>query len=256
MDKLELIIKESKLEKTKADYILEKFKDYFSIASEWEKKAKTIKVVNENQIADMKMARIGRLELRQKRIDVENSRKKLKEDCIREGKTIEGIANVLKGLIIPIEKYLDNQEHFIENKQKAEAELKKLEHIKEIEAEKIEMERLEAERLKKQRIENVKMKKEIEMREIARIEREQQIEIERKKQAEKLEEQRIESERKQKEIEEIARIEREQIEKEKIEKLEIERIKNEKIEQEKKKLEKKLAEMIECPFCHKKFNKN
>ena len=83
--------------------MLDNFSDYFKIAAEWEQKAKTIKVVDETQKADMEMARVGRLFLREKRIAIEKKRKELKEQSLREGKAIDGIANVLKAVIVPIE---------------------------------------------------------------------------------------------------------------------------------------------------------
>src|SRR3990167_11427401 len=102
-NQLQVIVKESGLEPTKAKYILEQFSNYFDLADEWTKKAKTIIVTSENQEADMAIARVGRLFLREKRIAIENSRKSLKEQALREGKAIDGIANVLKALIVPIE---------------------------------------------------------------------------------------------------------------------------------------------------------
>jgi len=41
-NQLSVIVKESGLEKTKAQVLLDNFSTYFQIASEWEKKAKTI----------------------------------------------------------------------------------------------------------------------------------------------------------------------------------------------------------------------
>ena len=55
-NKLAVIVKESKLEPTKAKIILEKFQDYFEIASEWEKKVKTLVVTDAKQKA-LTMAR-------------------------------------------------------------------------------------------------------------------------------------------------------------------------------------------------------
>ena len=59
-NQLVTIVKESGLEKTKADIILTKFQDYFKLADDWEKKAKQIIVKNETQEVEMKMARTGR----------------------------------------------------------------------------------------------------------------------------------------------------------------------------------------------------
>src|SRR5688500_1953702 len=110
------IVESSGLEKTKADFILEKFQGHFKLAAEWEKKSKAIVVTDVNQVAEMKMAREGRLYLKKVRVEVEHARKELKEQSIREGKAIDGISNVLKALIEPIEEYLEKQEKFAEIK--------------------------------------------------------------------------------------------------------------------------------------------
>ena len=142
--RLKDLVEKSELESTKAAILLQRFGDYFKVAAEWEIKAKAITVTDASQTSDMAMARIGRLELRQKRIAIEHTRKELKEQSLREGKAIDGIANVLKGVIVPIEEYLDKQEKFVERKEAAEkkvqAERKKARELK------IEQERIEAER--------------------------------------------------------------------------------------------------------------
>lgn len=126
------IVNESGLEKTKADYVLAKFQDYFRIAADWETKARALVVTDEKQVAEMKMAREGRLFLKEKRVAIEKSRKQLKEQSLREGKAIDGIANVLKGLIEPIEDYLEEQEKFVEIKRDKEKETVKLLRIAEL----------------------------------------------------------------------------------------------------------------------------
>ena len=155
----------SGLDTSKAKYLLEQFQDYFEIAADWERKARAITVTDESQIAEMKMAREGRLFLRAKRIDVENARKKLKEQSLRESKAIDGIANILKAVIVPIEQYLDDQEHYAENKRKAEEEARQAEAEKLL-REKEERERIERE-AEQQRIreENERLRKEAEARE-------------------------------------------------------------------------------------------
>src|SRR3990167_460476 len=122
-NQLAVIVRESQLEPTKAKYILEKFTEYFDMADEWTIKAKVIVVTKPEQKAEMEMARTGRLFLKEKRVAVEKARKELKEQALREGKAIDGIANVLKALIVPIEEYLEQQERFVEiQKEKKEAE--------------------------------------------------------------------------------------------------------------------------------------
>lgn len=164
-NKLAVILKESQLEPTKAQYILEQFQDYFAIAAEWEAKARAIVVTNETQKAEMEMARTGRLFLREKRIAVEKARKKLKEQALREGKAIDGIANVLKALIAPIEEYLDKQEHFVELKQEATREQARIDEEKRLEEEEIAKQKAKDEEDERIRKENEKLKIEAEVRE-------------------------------------------------------------------------------------------
>jgi len=246
-NQLAIIVKDSGLEQTKAKYLLENFQSYFELADEWTKKAEAIKVTEESQVADMQMARVGRLFLREKRIAIEKVRKELKEQSLREGKAIDGIANVLKALIVPIEEYLEKQEKFIEFKREAEAEALRIEEEKKAEAERIAKEKAEREEQERIRKENERLRKEAEEREAkARADREA-------------------AEKKQRDLEERARQEREAAEK----KIQAERAKaeaekkaaEEKARQEKEALEKKLHEAkqaakkeIECPYCHKRFS--
>lgn len=121
------IIKDSGLEKTKAQVLLDNFTSYFELAADWQRKADTLQVINIDQVAEMKMAREGRLFLQKKRTDVERTRKELKESALREGQTIDAIAKILTNLIIPIEKDLEAKEKFREIQEaKRKAELKAL----------------------------------------------------------------------------------------------------------------------------------
>lgn len=249
-NQLSIIVKESGLEETKANFLLEKFKDYFSIAAEWEKKAKTISVTDESQKVDMELARTGRLFLREKRIAIEKSRKELKEQSLREGKAIDGIANILKALIVPIENYLDQQEHFIELKKEREEELARIESERKAEEEKIAKEKAEAEERERIRLENEKLKAEA-------IEKQKALELERQKQQMLLDKERKQAEEKQKALEEKMRIEREKArkEKEKIEKqLKEKALAEQKALEEKQKVEEELKNLIKCPSCGHKFN--
>src|SRR3990167_11554818 len=162
-NQLAVIVKESGLEPSKAAYILENFQSYFEIAAEWEVKAKTLIVTNPYQKAEMEQAREGRLFLREKRIAIENSRKKLKEEALREGKAIDGIANVLKALIVPIEEYLDAQERFVEIEEEKKAAIIRAEVEKRMEDERLAKEKADAEALEKDRLENERLKKEAEI---------------------------------------------------------------------------------------------
>jgi colicin import membrane protein len=124
-NQLAKVINESGLDKTKAQVLLENFSNYFEIASDWENKAKALVITNIEQKAEMKMAREGRLFLKEKRVAVEKTRKSLKENVLREGQTIDSIAKILTNLILPIEKDLEQKEKFAELQEaKRKAELK------------------------------------------------------------------------------------------------------------------------------------
>lgn len=243
-NQLSVIVQESGLERTKAQYILEKFTNYFQIASEWEKKAKEIVVKDETNLAEMQMARVGRLFLREKRIAIEKARVELKEQALREGKAIDGIANILKGLIIPIEEYLEKQEKFVEIRQAEIAEQKRLEEEKKLEEERLAKEQAEREEQERIRLENIKLRQEAEEREKKMAEERAKAEQERLK----VEEQ---ARKEREEVERLARIEKEKADKILAE----ERAKIQKEQEEKERLQRLLDEQIECPFCHKKFNK-
>lgn len=239
-NQLSVIVKESGLEKTKAQVLLDNFSNYFQIAADWEKKSKAIIVTDASQTAEMAMARTGRLFLKQKRISIENVRKNLKEQSLREGKAIDGIANVLKALIIPIEEYLEKQEKFVEIKAAEEAERKRIEAEQKAEQERIAREKAEAEERERIRKENEKLKKEAE-------ERERKMAEERARTMKEIEAERAKAEKARKEKEEAdrkAHIEREKREQE----IKAERAK---IEAERKTRE---NDMIQCPYCHKSFS--
>ena len=226
------IVKTSGLEQTKADYILERFQDYFKIASEWETKAKMLIVTSETQITEMKMAREGRLFLKQKRVDIEKSRKELKEQSLREGKAIDGIANVLKALIEPVEKYLEEQEKFIEIKEERIKEDRK--KIRVAELQELGLEPLLYD-LKNMPEENYQ----------ALVEGEKLAILQRKEAEEKAEQERIEREKEQERIRvENEKLKAEAIKKEKqIEQERAEAEKQRKATEEKQRKEKKAIEL-------------
>lgn len=251
------MVEESGLEKTKAQILLESFQNFFEEAAKWEARAKTIKVTSADQEDDMKIARVGRLALREMRLDVEKRRKELKEQSLREGKAIDGISNALKAVVIPVEEYLEQQEKFVEIQEEKKRELIRLEVEKKIEEERIAKEKAEAEERERIKIENARLLKEAEERELkAKAEREahekamaeekSKAESERKKQEEALRKEREESDRKMKEAEAKAKAEQCRLKKEADEKAEIER-------KERERLEAILKNQVKCPHCNKTF---
>ena len=121
------------LDKTKSEELLDNFSGYFEMAAEWERKANELVITDVTQKEEMKLAREGRLFLKDKRIAVEKTRKMLKEASLREGQTIDAIAKVLTNLIVPIEKNLEEKEKFAEIQEKKRIEALRDERTREIE---------------------------------------------------------------------------------------------------------------------------
>ena len=109
---LALIVAESGVGQQQAAVITERFSEFFANAEEWKTKADALTVTDEAQAAEMKMARVGRLALRNIRISVEHTRKELKEDGLKQGRAIDSVAKALTATIEPIERHLEMQETF------------------------------------------------------------------------------------------------------------------------------------------------
>lgn len=243
-NKLEIIVRESGLDvqSPKAKALLEQFADYFDIAADWENKAKILVVTDAGQTAEMKMAREGRLFLREKRIAIEKKRKELKEQALREGKAIDGMANILKALIVPIEEYLEKQEKFVEIKAAEYAAQLKADAEAKAEAERIAKEKADAEERERTRLENERLKKEAEEKERQIQAERAAAEAERKKQDEALAAEKAKAETERKRIEAEREKERQ--------KAAAEKAKAEKEHQRKQaELEARLASIITCPHC-------
>lgn len=157
-NQLQVLVKESGLEDNKATFLLGKFANHFKEAAEWAKKANDIVVTNDNQTVLMKQARVGRLFLREKRLEIENIRKILKADALKEGQAIDRIANFLKDTIIPTEEHLLRQERFVEMKKEAEEERLRLEVEKRMEEERLKKEKEDVEEKERLRKENERLK--------------------------------------------------------------------------------------------------
>lgn len=196
-NELTVMVNNSGLEKNKANFMLEQFTEHYKMAAEWAKKAKSIVVTNENQTVNMQMARTGRLFLRAKRIEIENARKALKEQSLKEGKAIDMIANFLKDLIIPTEEHLDRQEHFVEYKKKAEEDRLLAEAQAKAEADRIAKEEADRKALALAQEENAKLRKQ---QEEERIKNQLEADKLRKENESKLAKERLEREKLEEEL--------------------------------------------------------
>ena len=107
------------LEPESAMVLRASFDTLFAQAEEWTERARGIRVTSLDQKREMKLARESRLALREIRVKAEHTRKRLKEDSTRRGKAIDGMANIIKALIEPIEIHLLEQETFAERHEQA-----------------------------------------------------------------------------------------------------------------------------------------
>jgi hypothetical protein len=111
------IFNENGLDVESANSLQNAFAAMFGEAEKWRTQAMQIVVSDVCQTREMKLAREARLALKDIRVRAEHTRKQLKEDSLRRGRAIDGIANVLKFLIEPAEKHLLDQEQFAERKE-------------------------------------------------------------------------------------------------------------------------------------------
>ncbi len=143
----------------KALLLLDEFKRFFEEIGAWEVEAFRIVVTNDTQTAIMKKAGDGRKKVQRIRKDLEDSRVLQKRNALMEGKAIDGMANIIKAIIKPIEEHLYAQEHFVkirdaaiekERREKADRLLEEKERKAQLRQErKIEKDRLENIRLRK-----------------------------------------------------------------------------------------------------------
>ena len=105
------------LEQTTAHMLQVQFNGFFEEVRDWETKARSIVVTDVSQKDEMKQAREARIALKNIRTSAENKRKLLKEDSVRMGKAIDGCANILKALIVPLEQHLEEQETFVQRRE-------------------------------------------------------------------------------------------------------------------------------------------
>lgn len=226
MNQLAEIVQTSGLEQTEGKSIIDKFGSYEAVAKEWEAKAKAIVVTDASQTVEMAMAKIARKKFSDLRIEVEKSRKAMKEQSLRKGQAIDAIARFLVSLITPIEEHLKQQEDFIKIQEARKVEEARIEAERRAEIERIEREKAERAEQERIRIENQKLREKTEQQEKAmREDREKALEkqraleakarIERERAQKKLDKEREAREKVQRELaqqrEAAAQVERERI---------------------------------------------
>ena len=103
------------------------FKDFFAQMEQWEEKAATLIVEDETQSGLMFEAGVARKALASIRIAVEKQRKAMKEDSLRTGQAIDGVAKMMRERIEAVEAHLAAQENFIVNREAARVEALRIE---------------------------------------------------------------------------------------------------------------------------------
>lgn len=128
---LALQLKEANISESDSAILQKVFGPFFQEAEKWTVKANAIQVTSVDDKSMMKEARETRLALKEIRVNVEKARKELKEESLRKGKAIDGMANVIKFLIVPIEEHLEKQENFAKHLE--EQKLQQLKAVREAE---------------------------------------------------------------------------------------------------------------------------
>jgi hypothetical protein len=113
IEPLEKAVTETGLTESAANNLRDSFVAFFADADKWRAEGMAIKVIDETDKLGMAKARECRLAVKAIRIGAEKQRKAMKAESLAIGKGIDGVANVLKMLIAPVEKHLEEQEQFI-----------------------------------------------------------------------------------------------------------------------------------------------
>lgn len=85
--------------------------------AKWRGIAESIVITDESQLPEMKKARELRLEIRGKRTAVEKIRKELKDESLRYGRAVDGVAKTIMEAMSSIESDLTEKERFAEIQQ-------------------------------------------------------------------------------------------------------------------------------------------
>ncbi len=118
------VIKQSAVSEETVVSLQSAFAPFYEEASKMKEEAESLVVTDVTDVVGMRRAKTLRARFRDIRVEAENVRKELKAESLRTGKAIDGVANVLKFLIVPLEEHLKTQEKFLEvQEEKRKAEL-------------------------------------------------------------------------------------------------------------------------------------
>ena len=108
------VVQQANLEKADQQSILNVLGSAFNKISDYRAQADQISIEDEFDKAGMKAARELRLLVKKTRTEGESARKKLKEDALRKGNTIDAVWRIIKNGLEPIESELEEKERTAE----------------------------------------------------------------------------------------------------------------------------------------------
>lgn len=127
------IVKNSGLNEEKSLVLINKFEEFTKTVDEWKEKSKALVITDITQKTEMKMCREAYLLIKGKVVDIEKTRKALKEDSLKEGRAIDEVAKELKNLLEPLRDELKEKSEFAERAEAARKEELKAERLKALE---------------------------------------------------------------------------------------------------------------------------
>jgi acetyl/propionyl-CoA carboxylase alpha subunit len=104
----------SGLDKSKSEILTTKFSSMIEQIEEWKEKANQLIIIDSSQKEEIEQAKQGYKFIKSVRIDIEKTRKSLKEDSLKEGKAIDLIAKSLTDEVSPLESQLEEKAKFVE----------------------------------------------------------------------------------------------------------------------------------------------
>ena len=117
------LIAQTGLRSEKAEVLISSYSELSSDIESWKLKNEGLQITSIDDKASIEMAKVAYKHIKSIRIDIEKTRKRLKEDSKKEGEAIDSIAKVLNNLVSPLEISLSEKAKYVElheAKQKAE----------------------------------------------------------------------------------------------------------------------------------------
>ncbi len=114
MEIIKSAIENSGLSIQKSEILSSKFSSIINVIEDWKIKSSELIINDESQTAEIMTAKEGYKYIKNIRIDIEKTRKALKDDSLKEGRAIDSVAKLLTDEISPLEVELEQKAKFIE----------------------------------------------------------------------------------------------------------------------------------------------